>query len=69
MELLIRKKHGLISDQHWEELCRLDSHLGDFKETGQLEGIELMAMGASQFSRTQDTFDREFVAHMYGRVC
>lgn len=68
MELLIRRKHGLISDQDWQLLSRLDSHIDDFKQNGKYGGIELMAMGTSQFSFTQDTFSKDFVAAMYARV-
>src|SRR4051812_47723937 len=68
MEILVRRKHGLIPDQTWEMLCRLDGHLDDFKQNGKYGGIELMAMGTSQYSWTQDTFNKEFVAAMYGRV-
>jgi hypothetical protein len=68
MELLVRKKHGLISDEVWGLLCRLNTHIEDFKRNGKYGGIELMAMGTSQFSFTQDTFDKGFVAAMYARI-
>lgn len=68
MELLVRKKHGLISDQDWQLLCQLDSHVDDFKKNGKYGGIELMALGTSQFSFTQDTFSKDFVAAMYARI-
>jgi hypothetical protein len=68
MELLIRRKHGLISDEHWELLCRLPSHIDDFKQVEKYENIELMAMGASQWSLSQNMFNKDFVAAMYGRV-
>lgn len=68
VELLIRRKHNLISDEEWELLCRLPSHIDDFKRSGTYENIELMAMGAGQFSLSQDMFDKDFIAAMYGRV-
>lgn len=68
MEILIRRKHGLIDDQTWQLLCHLDSHVDDFKNNGNYGGIELMAMGTSQFSATQDTFTKDFVAAMYARI-
>ncbi|KAI4708948.1 hypothetical protein J4E89_006350 [Alternaria sp. Ai002NY15] len=68
MELFIRRKHGLISDEEWELLCRLPSHIDDFKRNGTYENIELMAMGVGQFSSLQNLFDKDFVAAMYGRV-
>ncbi|ORY09409.1 hypothetical protein BCR34DRAFT_568355, partial [Clohesyomyces aquaticus] len=68
MEILIRRKNGLIPDHAWEMLLRLDSHIEDFKANGKYGGIELMALGTSQFSFTQDTFSKDFVAEMYGRV-
>jgi hypothetical protein len=68
MEILVRRKHGLIDDQTWQLLCHLDSHVDDFKANGNFGGIELMAMGTSQFSATQDTFNKEFVAAMYARI-
>jgi hypothetical protein len=68
LELLIRRKHGLISDEDWELLCRLPSHIESFKQNGTYENIELMAMGASQFSLSQNMFSKDFVAAMYGRV-
>ncbi|KAF2187202.1 SET domain-containing protein [Zopfia rhizophila CBS 207.26] len=68
MEILIRQKHGLIRDKDWEMLCRLDTHIDDFKRNGKYAEIELMAMGTSQFSWTQDTFSKDFVAGMYARV-
>ncbi|KAF2270406.1 SET domain-containing protein [Lojkania enalia] len=68
MELLIRRKHGLIADSDWVLLCRLDTHIDDFKRNGKYGGIELMAMGTSQFSWTQDTFSKDFVAGMYARI-
>lgn len=69
MELLTRRKHGLISDDEWTLVCQLQTHIDDFKRTGAYENIELMAMGASQFSLTQNMFNKDFVAHMYARVC
>jgi SET and MYND domain-containing protein len=68
VELLIRRKHNLISDEEWELLCRLPSHIDDFKRSGTYENIELMAMGAGQFSLSQNMFDKDFIAAMYGRV-
>ncbi|KAH7076802.1 hypothetical protein BKA63DRAFT_290453 [Paraphoma chrysanthemicola] len=68
MELLIRRKHGLISDDDWEKLCELPTHVDDFKRTGAYENIELMAMGAGQFSLTQNMFNKDFVAAMYMRI-
>ncbi|KAF2707925.1 SET domain-containing protein [Pleomassaria siparia CBS 279.74] len=68
MELLIRRKHGLIPDPVWDMLQRLDTHQHDFLKNGKYGGIELMALGTSQFSFTQDTFDKDFVAAMYARV-
>lgn len=49
-------------------LLSLPSHVDDFKANGNYGNIELMAMGASQFSLTQDIFDKDFVAAMYARV-
>lgn len=68
MELLVRRKHGLISGDDWETLCRLQSHIDDFKQNDSYGNIELMALGARQFSSTQDMFNRDFVAAMYARV-
>jgi hypothetical protein len=68
MELLTRRKHGLISDKDWELLCQLPSHIDDFKRNGTYQNIEMMAMGAGQFSLPQNVFDKDFVAAMYGRV-
>jgi hypothetical protein len=68
MELLTRRKHGLISDDEWALLLQLKTHIDDFKQTPAWENIELMAMGASQFSLTQDMFNKDFVAAMYARV-
>jgi hypothetical protein len=68
MELLVRRKHGLITDDEWKLLCRLPSHVEMFKQNGSYGNIELMAMGASQFSLTQNMFNRDFVAAMYARV-
>jgi SET and MYND domain-containing protein len=68
MELLSRRKLNLISDEEWDMLCRLPTHIDDFKKNGTYSNIELMAMGASQFSLTQNVFDKDFVAAMYARV-
>jgi hypothetical protein len=68
MELLIRRKHGLIPDQVWEMLLRLDTHTDDFKQNGKYGGIELMALGTTHMSWTGDTFNKDFVAGMYARV-
>lgn len=68
MELLVRRKQGLISANEWKTLCRLPSHIETFKQNGSYGNIELMAMGASQFSLTQNMFNRDFVAAMYARV-
>ena len=51
-----------------ELLIQLETHIDDFKKTEQFGGIELMAMGAGQFSGTSGMFDKDFVAGMYGRV-
>jgi hypothetical protein len=68
MELLTRRKHGLISDDEWTLLCQLPTHIDDFKKNEAYGNIELMAMGASQFSLTQNMFNKDFVAAMYARV-
>ena len=68
MKLLIKRKNGLLSDDSWELLCRLQSHVDHFKKSGNYENIELMAMGAREFSLTQDVFDKDFVVAMYARV-
>lgn len=69
MELLTRRKHGLVTDNEWATLCQLQTHINDFKQNGSYANIELMAMGASQFSLTQSMFDKDFVEAMYARVC
>jgi hypothetical protein len=68
MELLTRRKHGLISDDEWALIGQLQTHIDDFKQNGLYENIELMAMGASQFSVTQNMFNMDLVAAMYARV-
>ncbi|KAF1940270.1 SET domain-containing protein [Clathrospora elynae] len=68
MELLIRRKHDLISDEDWEMLCRLPDHIDDFKRTASYENMVLMAVGAGEFSSSQNMFDQDFIAAMYGRV-
>jgi len=68
MELLVRRKHKLIDDESWIMLQALDSHIDDFMQNGKYPGIELMAMGTSEFSATQNTFTKEFVAAMYARI-
>ena len=68
IELLTRRKHGLISDQDWEMLCHLPSHVDDFKRNGTYGNIEMMAMGAPQFSLPPSMFDKDFIAAMYARV-
>jgi hypothetical protein len=69
MELLTRRKHGFITDDEWTLLCQLPTHIDDFRKNKAYENIELMAMGASQFSLTQNMFNKDFVAAMYARVC
>jgi hypothetical protein len=69
MELLTRRKHGLITDDEWTLLCQLPTHIDDFRKNKAYENIELMAMGTSQFSLTQNMFNKDFVAAMYARVC
>ena len=68
MDLLIMKKYDIVPDEAWNMLLSLPSHIDDFKANGNYGNIELMAMGASQFSLTQDLFNRDFVAAMYARV-
>jgi hypothetical protein len=68
MELLVRRKHGLIPDKVWDMLLRLDTHTDDFKQNGKYGGIELMALGTTHMSWTQDAFNKDFVAEMYARV-
>lgn len=68
VELLSRRKHGLIPDSEWNILLSLQSHIDDMKSNGMYANIELMAMGASQISTTQNMFNRDFVAAMYARV-
>lgn len=68
MEILIRRKHGLILDPAWEMLCRLDTHVEDFQRNGSYSEIQLMAMAANAFSFTQDSYSIEAVAAMYARV-
>jgi SET and MYND domain-containing protein len=68
MEILIRRKHGLIPDQQWQMLRSLDTHVDDFKRNGNYDGIQLMALGCRNYSMTQDMFSTEFVEGMYARV-
>jgi hypothetical protein len=68
MDLLRMKKHDIVPEQAWSMLLSLPSHVDDFKANGNYGNIELMAMGASQFSLTQELFDKDFVAAMYARV-
>ncbi|KAF2133003.1 SET domain-containing protein [Dothidotthia symphoricarpi CBS 119687] len=68
MEILIRRKQGLIPDPAWEMLCHLNPHVEDFQQNGSYAQIELMAMGASAFSFTENTYSKEIVAAMYARV-
>ncbi|KAF2733244.1 hypothetical protein EJ04DRAFT_275844 [Polyplosphaeria fusca] len=68
MEILVRRKFGLISDQAWQMLCSLPTHLEDYKASGKYEELQLMATGAGHFSGTNDTFPIEFITGMYGRV-
>ncbi len=68
MQILLRRKYGLLSDEHWGLLCRLQSHVDGFKRNGNYGNIELMAMGAREFSLTQGAFDKDFVVAMYARV-
>jgi SET and MYND domain-containing protein len=49
-------------------LQALGSHLNDFMQNGKYPGIQLMAQGTSEFSATQNTFTKEFVAAMYARI-
>lgn len=62
------KKHDVVPEEAWNMLLSLPSHVDDFKANGNYGNIELMAMGASQFSLTQELFDKDFVAAMYARV-
>lgn len=68
MEILIRRKFGLMTDKQWQMLCNLDSHIMEFKQSGKYNDIRLMAMGALNFSRTQDAYNIDFVEQMYTRV-
>ncbi|KAF3001291.1 hypothetical protein E8E13_004580 [Curvularia kusanoi] len=68
MDLLTMKKQDIVPEQAWNMLLSLPSHIEDFKANGNYGNIELMAMGASQFSLTQDLFDKDFVAAMYARA-
>lgn len=68
IDLLTMKKHNIVPEEAWNMLLSLPSHVDDFKANGNYGNIELMAMGASQFSFTQELFDRDFVAAMYARV-
>jgi SET and MYND domain-containing protein len=68
MEVLIRRKHGLLAEQEWGSFVFAQSHVEDFKETGQYAGIELMALGVGKFSGMEGSFDRAQVAAMYARV-
>lgn len=62
------KKHDIVPEEAWDMLLSLPSHVDDFTANGNYGNIELMAMGASQFSLTQELFDKDFVAAMYARV-
>jgi hypothetical protein len=68
MEILVRRKHNLIDDDTWVMLQALETHIDDFMQNGKYPGIELMATGTSEFSATQKTFTKEFVAAMYARI-
>lgn len=68
MDLLTMKKHDIVPEEAWDMLLSLPSHVDDFTANGNYGNIELMAMGASQFSLTQELFDKDFVAAMYARV-
>ena len=69
MEILMRRKHNLMTEEEWRALCGLETHLDDFKKSSNYGEIRLMAMGAHRFSMAQDRFSIDFVEAMFSRVC
>jgi len=69
MEILLRRKAGALSDEEWQSLTRLTSHVADFKKKEHVYGeILLAAQGAGVISGTEGAFGREFVADLYCKV-
>ncbi|KAF2009865.1 SET domain-containing protein [Aaosphaeria arxii CBS 175.79] len=68
IDMLSRRKNGLIDDRTWAMLCELDGHVDHFRMSEVWSDIELMATGALHYSGTGNTFDRDFVISMLGRV-
>lgn len=68
MEILLRRKHGLVDDDHWGFLCEMEHHLEDFKKSGTYERIHWVGQGIRSFSGTLDMFDLQLVEEMYARV-
>lgn len=68
IELVMRKKNGLIADSSWHWLLKLDSHVDDFKRQGQYGNMELMAMGVRGFSGIGGDMTFDAVAALYARI-
>ena len=68
MEILTRRRYGLMSDEQWQSLCSLQPHIDDFKSNGKFGDIELLATGAWNLSGTKNMFNVDIAIAMYARV-
>ncbi|OCK85106.1 SET domain-containing protein [Lepidopterella palustris CBS 459.81] len=70
MQILIMRAKGLINDETWSSILRLESHVDDMRATGgdRWAEIQLMAQGAWSFSGTRLTFTRDFATEMFARI-
>ncbi|KAF2808553.1 SET domain-containing protein [Mytilinidion resinicola] len=70
MQFLIRRAKGLINDETWESVLRLESHIEEMRAAGGEKWLEvqLVAQGAWAFSMTQAEFTLGFTTEVFGRV-
>lgn len=67
-QTLTMRKNGSISDEDWEALQELPSHLDELRVEPEWERHAVLAMGALKYSRAEDKFNANIATGIYARV-
>ncbi|KAF4309622.1 hypothetical protein GTA08_BOTSDO02492 [Botryosphaeria dothidea] len=68
VQTLVMKKNGLISEEDWNSLQELPSHLDELHQDPDWERHSVLAMGALKYSRADDVFSSNIATGIYARI-
>ncbi|KAF2835493.1 SET domain-containing protein [Patellaria atrata CBS 101060] len=72
IQILTMRRHGALTDDQWDSLGRLTSHLDHIRSTEShkqlLEKIEVLSKGALEISGTQNAFNEGIAQEIFAKV-